>query len=214
MNKVLVGFAISAFALAACGNNAGSDTAPVEDETGTSSAMDDGTMDSGAMEGETIEDTQTGAEDSMTAMGDMPMLEEGLWRVDATAYDADNSAAGVTVMDGYATLSGDFASAGAGGKTAGIVFSLPEDVEAAVSGQEVTISVITRGGPFKLAYSTADVGNSGWMEGAASEDWTVTEFTYAVPEMENGRGDFIGIVPTGSQPVEVMSVSTTLKEVL
>lgn len=187
MKRIFVGLVIPALVLAGCGNGTDAGHSASEAEPGSASA-------------------ETGSyEDAAPAL-------MGLWHAEAEAYDTENSASGVVVSDGYATLSGAFDRQVSGGTTSGLVFALPEDIEAAVSGQTVTIAVVTRGGPFRLAYSTNDVGNSGWLQGDASEDWAITEFTYDVPAMSNGRGDFIGILPVdGNEQVFVSAVSVNLQ---
>lgn len=88
--------------------------------------------------------------------------------------------------------------------------------EQEASGQTVTVEFEiegTAGGQIALAYSTFDVGNSGWEYFDLTGSRQTVSFEYDVPELNKGNGDFIGILPdpdgTG-QTVRVYSVSATV----
>lgn len=102
----------------------------------------------------------------------------------------------VEVEDGL-RLSGHVADVTSTGRTGGISFRLPVDAEAAVSGHRIRVDLTARpvdeGQDFAAAYSTSEVGNSGWR--ALSVGDGVASFEYSVRPMNNGRGDFIGILP-------------------
>ena len=102
----------------------------------------------------------------------------------------------VNKQERLVTVSGDFSAASPGGRTTGAVFRISADREAEVSGKTVEVHIVARGGPLAAAYSTADVGNSGWKQFKGSQAWTVSSFRYEVPVMDAGKGDFIGIIPT------------------
>jgi hypothetical protein len=101
------------------------------------------------------------------------------------------------------------------GHTGGYSLKLPDAVEAAASGRPITIEVIVRAAQgadkakFALAYSTNDVGNSGWLNLEAGLEWTVCVLRYDVPAMKNGNGDFVGILPDvrGQPGIEVCCLS-------
>ena len=67
------------------------------------------------------------------------------------------------------------------------------------SGTQVTVtarSAATTPSPaFAVSYSTAEVGNSGWQRFALTSEPTTVSFTYAVPKMNKGGGDYIGLLP-------------------
>ncbi|MEM9739270.1 MAG: hypothetical protein AAF829_05325 [Pseudomonadota bacterium] len=118
-----------------------------------------------------------------------------------------------------ATLSGDGMDIGTsepgtprpGGRLQDVAaFRLPESVEAALSGQDAVFSIESAGGAFKTAHSTAEVGNSGWRNFEASVDPELRTFGWAVPEMNNGNGDYLGIAPTSDEPVTIVSISIDL----
>ena len=66
-----------------------------------------------------------------------------------------------------------------------------------------------------VAYSTNDVGNSGWRWFPVGQEWAELEMDYDVPPMKNGRGDFIGLLPDkqGAPAVEVSAVALRVNPV-
>ncbi len=101
---------------------------------------------------------------------------------------------------GYISLANGKSDAASNGPTGGYSIRLPDSLEAAASGRSVSVKVVARavGGAqsrFALAYSTNEVGNSGWRWQSAGPEWAVFAMKFAVPVMKNGRGDFIGILP-------------------
>ncbi|SDY39983.1 hypothetical protein [Nitrosomonas sp. Nm33] len=101
---------------------------------------------------------------------------------------------------GYITLAKGNPKAGSGGVTGGYSIRLPDQIEAAASGHHIAVSVIARasGGDqsrFAVAYSTNEVGNSGWRKFTAGAEWAVYTMEFDVNVMKEGRGDFVGILP-------------------
>ncbi|MGP9788663.1 LysM peptidoglycan-binding domain-containing protein [Roseinatronobacter sp. NSM] len=100
--------------------------------------------------------------------------------------------------DAGVTLSGHVENAGAGGQTGGAFIRLSDAFEEAASGNRIRIEITAtgpEGGTIAAAYSTAEVGNSGWRTLPVGPEPTVTSFEYNVPPMVNGNGDFLGIQP-------------------
>lgn len=100
---------------------------------------------------------------------------------------------------GYVTLAKGNPQAASSGQTGGYSIHLPDQVEAAASGHHIAVSVIARasGGDqsrFAVAYSTNEVGNSGWCWFNAGAEWSIHTMEYDVPVMKEGRGDFVGIL--------------------
>jgi len=100
----------------------------------------------------------------------------------------------------YLCLSNGSSTAASGGITGGYSIRLPDAVEAQASGHPVTVKVAARAiegsqSRFALAYSTNEVGNSGWRWFDATPDWSVHAMEWDVPVMRKGNGDFIGILP-------------------
>ena len=110
------------------------------------------------------------------------------------------SHAGTNGENGYITLANGNPEAASGGLTGGYSIRLPDQIEAAASGHHIVVSVIVRasGGDqsrFAVAYSTNEVGNSGWRWFDAGAEWSIHTMEYDVPVMKDGRGDFVGILP-------------------
>lgn len=100
---------------------------------------------------------------------------------------------------GYIRLANGDPAAVSMGSTGGYSICLPDEVEAAASGHHVVIRIIARAAGnnksrFAAAYSTNEVGNSGWGWFDAGAEWSVHAMEYDVPVMKNGNGDFIGIL--------------------
>jgi len=113
--------------------------------------------------------------------------------------------------ENLAIVSGDFSEAAPSVTTAGAVYFIRGLPEQRASGRTVEVRVVAKGGPFAVAYSTADVGNSGWNQFGSSEDWAQFTFTYDVPQLVNGNGDFVGVIPTDpNSDIEIESLSVVL----
>ena len=100
----------------------------------------------------------------------------------------------------YIKLANGKPNAAANATTDGYSIKLPDAVEAAASGRHVSIRVVARGGRFALAYSTNEVGNSGWRWHKGGPKWSVFTTEYDVPVMVEGNGDFIGLLPDSTGP--------------
>jgi hypothetical protein len=104
---------------------------------------------------------------------------------------------------GYIRLANGKTDAASFGTTQGYSIRVPDIVEAAASGCLVSVNVVARAAGcaqsrFAVAYSTNEVGNSGWRWQDAGAEWSVFTIEYDVPVMKNGNGDFIGILPDGN----------------
>lgn len=86
-----------------------------------------------------------------------------------------------------------------GGVTGGVHVRVPDDFERAASGSQIRVSVSARAAEvngtdgFAVAYSTNEVGNSGWRTFEASDRLATYSFDYSVPPMKEGQGDFVGV---------------------
>jgi hypothetical protein len=100
----------------------------------------------------------------------------------------------------YLALAHGDAAAPPNGSTGGYSVRVPDAVESAASGNRVIVRVTARtagdgGGRFALAYSTNEVGNSGWRWFTTGPDWATYTLQYDVAPMIMGNGDYIGILP-------------------
>ena len=115
-----------------------------------------------------------------------------------------------TPADIFVQLSGHAANASSGGKP-GIWLQVPDSIEKAASGNVIIVDALVRmatgGGPIGLAYSTNEVGNSGWRTQEAGTEFKTVSFTYQVPPMKNGGGDYIGILPDPENTHQVLYVA-------
>jgi hypothetical protein len=104
---------------------------------------------------------------------------------------------------------GNPATAQPGGITGGYSVRVPDSIEAAASGNRVRVSVRARAAngigtaEFSLAYSTCEVGNSGWRKFTAGDQFAAVEFKWDVPTMIRGNGDYVGILPALDQGIEI-----------
>jgi hypothetical protein len=98
-------------------------------------------------------------------------------------------------------LSGGNPVAGSGGRTGGLSIRVPDGIEAAASGKRVRVTVNACAAgrlettEFSLAYSTNEVGNSGWHQFKVGKQFEPKSFEWDVPTMKNGLGDYVGILP-------------------
>lgn len=111
-------------------------------------------------------------------------------------------------------LAGGDLSAASFGHTGGFSIRVPDAFEREASERRVRVRVLARsaaGAPARvaIAYSTNEVGNSGWIWAEVGPSWRILEIIWSVPKMDKGKGDFIGILPNraGAPGVEIHSLS-------
>jgi hypothetical protein len=98
-------------------------------------------------------------------------------------------------------LSDGNVDASSAGKTGGFSIRVPDAFERLASGRNIRVRVMARAAQgaaaarFAIAYSTNEVGNSGWRWFNVTPQWSIVEMSYSVPQMKNGNGDFIGLLP-------------------
>lgn len=106
-----------------------------------------------------------------------------------------------------AQISGVPDAALSAGLTDGVSIKLPEGVEQQASGARVQIVVRASSssddGLLGVAYSTNDVGNSGWQRFRLSTRPRDYVFTYSAPLLQEGGGDYIGFRSYGDGTVYV-----------
>ena len=103
--------------------------------------------------------------------------------------------------DNHVVVSGTLIDPIPAGQTGGLVFPVPEEIERAASGKLIRIHAVVSSeaaGEAFLAYSTNEVGNSGWMPFQVTTEEAAVVLEYSVPVMNEGRDDFIGIDPKGN----------------
>jgi hypothetical protein len=129
----------------------------------------------------------------------------------------------VTTGDGRIVLrlaNGD-PKAHSAGPTGGYSIRVSDQTELAASGKPVRVLVVARvaaaapSSRLAVAYSTNEVGNSGWRWFSVGQEWAELEMDYDVPPMRDGHGDFIGLLPDeqGAPAVEVSAVAVRVNPV-
>jgi hypothetical protein len=111
------------------------------------------------------------------------------------------AAAGMTVAtaaDGrFVTLSGMPESRNSAGRTSGAAIEITGDIEEALAGRTIEIVLVARGSEgtaLDAAYSTNDVGNSGWSTFVLTPEFATLTFTYETREMRSGNNDYLGLI--------------------
>lgn len=115
-----------------------------------------------------------------------------------------------------AKISGALEQANPGGHP-GIFVALGKSFETAASGNTVKVTVtIEAEGPGRVgaAYSTSDVGNSGWQYMQIEEGENSLIFNYAVPELKNGGDDYVGVLPDPDATGQVLTLTAIEAEVI
>lgn len=113
------------------------------------------------------------------------------------------------IPSGPALLSGNAENA-TPSAAPGISLVIPTALEEALSGQEVVIEVLARlstPGQISIAYSTNEVGNSGWQNFDLGTNYERLEMRYAVSEMVNGNKDYLGFLPDPMNTGQVLDIS-------
>ena len=113
--------------------------------------------------------------------------------------------AGLTVTPGEGdiiTVSGTSANEISHGVTGGAAFVLGPELENQIGGHFVNLRILAKSDGatgFKVAYSTNEVGNSGWNEFSLTDSFEeyAVEFPVGVPQQ--GRNDYVGFVPIGGE---------------
>jgi hypothetical protein len=99
------------------------------------------------------------------------------------------------------------------GRTNGFSIRVPDSFEAAASGKRVRVTARVRAtqdadaAEFSLAYSTSEVGNSGWRKFTVGREFEPKGFEWDVPPMKKGNGDYVGILPAEASGVDVETLT-------
>ncbi|MDH2296008.1 hypothetical protein [Cobetia sp. 1AS1] len=113
-----------------------------------------------------------------------------------SAYTADDFGGEQSAAIGY---SGSNPSSG--GATGGVNAQISESMAQNFSEKRIRVTGYAKRFPtdsqasseFAVAYSTAEVGNSGWQRFPVEDNWTLFEFLWDVPGANNGGADYLGI---------------------
>lgn len=146
-----------------------------------------------------------------------------IFRLDAhTRVASTNESAFQRVNDGKGLRVTSSAEAPpSGGSTGGVFLQLPSAIEQAVSGRSIEVTIeaeplaANSAEQFAVAYSTSDVGNSGWQKFDITQEDRVFAFQYDVPRHPRGQTpsqDFLGIwADTASSGAGVMIKNVSIQ---
>jgi hypothetical protein len=99
-------------------------------------------------------------------------------------------------------------------KTGGVSVRMRDDFENQASGRQILITArayaAQDGARLGMAYSTNDVGNSGWYEFELTRTPADYHFVYNVPAKRAGGGDFLGFRSYGDSAVQVVGFRTAV----
>ncbi|WP_270374449.1 hypothetical protein [Marinicauda sp. Alg238-R41] len=227
--QILTTTAMSALLLAACGeqNGAGYEELEPGDQTETETlTQDDATTGNPRMEDESGMETGPGGMDGDAATMNAGMDAEGGANI-SRFYDApflldytqDRGAQPIELPDGLSWEAGDESYILSGelpgepdssGMTGGAAFEIPTNQAASFAGQSVEVVVVASAesaAGFNVAYSTNEGQDSGWHSFEAGQEPEVFMFEYSVPANETGSGDYIGVVPTGGEAVNIHAIA-------
>lgn len=114
------------------------------------------------------------------------------------------------------TVSGTSAESSPGGTTGGAAITIGSETEAALSEKVITVKIVAKGEPgsvLSAAYSTNDVGNSGWRTFDMTDSFAEYTFEYSVPAVNRGRDDFLGLSPSqGSVTIAAIGIDAAEPE--
>lgn len=112
--------------------------------------------------------------------------------------------------EGY-ILSGDLEDTPhSDGFTGGVVFEIPTETATRLSTLTVEVVIVASaegGAEFAAAYSNNDGADSGWQSFEVDESPDHVRFEWTVPTVETGSGDYIGLFPSGGQPVTIHAIA-------
>jgi hypothetical protein len=103
------------------------------------------------------------------------------------------------------------------GTTGGAFLRLGEGFEEEAAGKRVRVSVTLSGpagGAVAVAYSTNDLGNSGWRGLTLTPAPAEHEFDYAVPPLVRGNGDYVGVDPDPEGTGQAVTIHAIRVDVL
>ncbi len=108
---------------------------------------------------------------------------------------------------------------GAGLTTGGVYVVVPRNIETQISGKQIRVTVLARkrqqaSTEFAVAYSTDQVGNSGWHKFAPTTKYRPYSFTYNVPPMKKANKDYLGIWPDTAGSGKGIDVKEVYVEIL
>ncbi|MBU1173850.1 MAG: LysM peptidoglycan-binding domain-containing protein [Alphaproteobacteria bacterium] len=135
----------------------------------------------------------------------------------ATPIVPDGFSAASLPEGGYG-LAGHVARPTAGKQTGAIAFLVPEAIETELGGHAIRVTLVgkasPKNGPFQVAYSTNDVGTSGWKKLRFDRETSSASFTYDVKPVKDGKGDYFGIQPDPANSGQALDIKAIVIEIV
>jgi hypothetical protein len=132
--------------------------------------------------------------------------------------EALQPAAGIQILptDAGVALEGAMeADATSGGRTGGVFLEIAAPIADAIAGQTITVTFVARsmdGGGLRAAFSTSQIGNSGWRDLTLTDTFAPVSFQYDVPRPDAAdvNPDFLGFASSGGT-VEIAAVAVAIE---
>ena len=197
--KFLITIALTGL-LAGCG----------EEDT-RSNAISDTNSAAASQDGIPTDDTQALEENTAAAVTSASFIWSGDSMPESIGADVEVSAlpSGVEVVQ-----IGNTADSKA--LTTGAAFEIGRELEQQFSGREIEVVISGQSnsvGDIWAAYSTNEVGNSGWRVLEVPEGQFSVSFTYTLNPLLNGRNDYVGILPGSvGEAIQLDSISVQTVE--
>jgi hypothetical protein len=100
------------------------------------------------------------------------------------------------------------------GRTQGVSLELPDDLEQTLAGHRIAVTLIARSNSdtptIRAAYSTNDVGNSGWRDLSLTPEYMAVSFNFNVPPADRGQGEYLGMLPPATGEAEIAFVAISI----
>lgn len=132
---------------------------------------------------------------------ELPKIENADIKADLSKVINNGVVTAALGEDGYLLLTGGVDGGISGNRTSGAYLEINPEQEAEISGQTIKVSVIAAASgslpaTLALAYSTGEVGNSGWQKFDLTSEWAEYSFEYSVNPLKRGGLDFLGMMVT------------------
>jgi hypothetical protein len=198
-------------------------------ETAESAAVSPAAQEVSALGTETTEPSQraeTEAANEPSPSRDLPVLMPSEDAVYSVFYGEGglplefqtNRGHTIEAVEAGVLIAGHVAEANSTGRTSGAHIHVPDEFEMVASANSIRVTVEleleSAEGTARAAYSTSDVGNSGWRSLDIDAESGTATFSYDVPPINNGNGDYLGIDPDPEGIGQSVVVSAILLEVL
>ena len=109
-------------------------------------------------------------------------------------------------------ISGETTGENSSGTTSGAAFVFGAEDEQGIGGHKLQVRILAVGDvgtTMRAAYSTNEVGNSGWFEFPLTGDFAEYSFDVWVAAPKDGKNDYLGIIPVNGD-VEIAAIGVDI----